>query len=131
MKYYSLKYKQIKEGLGQQRMWKITINPGLESDEGLLEHEKLHVRQWYVTTALIAVAGACLGLFVHPMLFAVLAWSPFSFGNLMQMAWFRRTMELAGYKIQAKYAVPEAIKRFVEILVKMGVSRKRAEKELL
>jgi hypothetical protein len=98
MKYYSLEYKQIKEGLGQQRMWKITINPGLESDEGLLEHEKLHVRQWYVTTALIAVAGACLGLFVHPLLFAILAWSPFSFGNLMQMAWFRRTMELAGYK---------------------------------
>lgn len=131
MKYYSLKYKHLRERLGSQHMWKIVIQPGHEHDTGILEHEKLHVRQWYATMAVVALIGALLAWCVHPAFLIVVAWSPWAFSVLMRSAWFRRTMELAGYKKQAEYGDITAARRMVETLVRMGVSRKRAEKALL
>lgn len=59
---YKIKYSNKVKG-GVAKFFFITINPKYKHDEGLLEHEKLHVKQWY--------GGVLLGLplfFIHPLL---------------------------------------------------------------
>lgn len=76
---YSLKYTDdLPEGFaGWASRWYIKIRPMYRDDEGLLEHEKTHVWQFWRT----------LGLHVI----------------LREFGWYRLRIEVEAYKVQLKY----------------------------
>lgn len=79
MKYYIVKYSDhLPDGFGGDTQGLlIRIRPKYNSDTGLLEHEKTHVRQWYALTGLGMVIAAALMLLVLPALGALSAAAPF------------------------------------------------------
>ena len=78
---YSLKYTNNvkKDFAGQTKLWFIKIRPQYESDIGLLEHEKCHVKQF---------------------------WQTFGFHGILYLFSknYRLDAEIEAYKIQLEYA---------------------------
>ena len=76
MNYYLVKVtEKIVNGFGGTAQGPIIrILPKYKDDIGLLEHEKVHVRQWYTWLALGLLIGTLLTLLVSPSLCLCLAW---------------------------------------------------------
>lgn len=111
MKYYSLKYKaSMSNGFGgYAKRWKITILEKHRGDEGLLEHEKFHVREyWYGFLATVLLFGA-LGFIFTPYWWFCLPLAFFTADGYRRTKWGRRISEIMVYKRQLKVGYSEGI----------------------
>jgi hypothetical protein len=91
---YSLRYttEMPEMTAGQAWMWFIKIRPEYRNDQGLLEHEKEHVRQFWTR-----------GLLIHGL--------RYKFSRA-----YRKQCEAEAYRTQLKYS-PQDIEHFVRALV--------------
>lgn len=105
MRYYSVKYKSGRSHPGTQEFWKITIDSKHEGDLGLLEHEKLHVQNWYAVTILCLLIVGALAYWVAPIIGWLAVLAPFAKKALYRTQWFRVWEELRSYKAQLKVGV--------------------------
>lgn len=73
MKYYWISYtKKLANGFGGTAQGPlIRLLPKYKDDVGLLEHEKVHVRQWYVLLTLVLLLSALVILMVSSSLWPV------------------------------------------------------------
>lgn len=103
MRYYVLRYSgQLPSGFGGSAQGPlITIHPKHKGDDGLLEHEKTHVRQWYLLTGLGLVIAVVLALFVSPALWAATTVVPFLHTLLYKfLRPYRQWCEVQAYRKQ-------------------------------
>ena len=109
MNYFILKYTNDmpdKFG-GETRGPLISIRPKYSADVGLIEHEKTHVRQWYVVLALGLLLCTLLTLLVSPSLWPMYGLAPFLHQLLYkfirpyrarcEVQAYRRQIEVGGY----------------------------------
>lgn len=101
MKYYTLKYTtSIRDGFGAEAdMWRIKILEKYKGDNGLLEHEKFHVREWWawmLTTIMLAL----FLIPTFPLAYVLFAISPFTFKVLYRAKWYRKWSEVLAYRKQ-------------------------------
>lgn len=103
MAYYFLSYSDnlALEFGGEAKGPFITIRPKYESDVGLHEHEKTHVRQWYAVTGFGWVVCALLALLISPVFWILCSVAPF----LHQVFYryvrpYRRWCEVQAYQQQ-------------------------------
>lgn len=103
MKYFFLKYTDdVPDEFGGQACGPlIKIRPKYVGDGGLLEHEKVHVRQWYAWLALGLLIGTLLTLLVSPSLWALFGLAPFLHSLLYKFVRpYRRWCEVQAYRKQ-------------------------------
>ena len=103
MGYYLVRYvEKLPNGFGGTAQGPfIRILPKYKDDIGLLEHEKLHVRQWYAWLAIGLLFSAPLTLLVSPSLWPLYGLAPF----LNQLFYkfvrpYRRWCEVRAYRKQ-------------------------------
>ena len=78
----------------------IKILPKYEDDAGLIEHEKVHVRQWYAVLALVLLSGL-LTLLVSPYLWPLCGLALFGHQLLYKfLRPYRRWSEVQAYRKQ-------------------------------
>jgi hypothetical protein len=135
MQYYSLSYKDGLNPPGNQRMWRIKISSSARNDHGLLEHEKLHVRQWWYCVIGTIVAASTLGHFVIAELYGIGLTAPWVQHALYRIKAIRIQMELACYKAQLRYGYqngqPYSSAEFaVRAMVRHGMEESDAQKAL-
>jgi len=103
MEYFFLKYTDdVPDEFGGQACGPlIKIRPKYVGDGGLLEHEKVHVRQWYAVLALGLLVCVLLVLLVSPAFWIVGAASP-SLHPLLYKFFrpYRRWSEVNAYREQ-------------------------------
>ncbi|MDY7569417.1 hypothetical protein QN377_05095 [Pseudomonas sp. CCC4.1] len=103
MNYFILKYTNDmpdKFG-GETRGPLISIRPKYSADVGLIEHEKTHVRQWYVVLALGLLLCTLLTLLVSPSLWPMYGLAPFLHQLLYKLVRvYRRWCEVRAYRKQ-------------------------------
>lgn len=79
----------------------IKIRPKYAADKGLLEHEKVHVRQWYAVLGLGLLLCTLLTLLVSPSLWPLYGLAPFSHQLLYRFVRpYRRWCEVKAYRKQ-------------------------------
>jgi len=103
MKYYWIRYpKELANGFGGTAQGPlIKILPKYKDDTGLLEHEKVHVRQWYAWLALGLLIGMLLTLQVSPSLWPLCGLAPFLHSLLYKFVRpYRRWCEVQAYRKQ-------------------------------
>ena len=103
MKFYLIKYaKELPNGFGGTAQGPlIKILPKYKYDIGLLEHEKVHVRQWYAWLALGLLIGTLLTLLVSPSLWPLFGLAPFLHSLLYKFVrLYRRWCEVQAYRKQ-------------------------------
>jgi hypothetical protein len=103
MKYYIVKYTDdLAEGFGGSTQGPfIKIRPKYEGDRGLLEHERTHVRQWYVATVLWLSGGVALTLLLSSNWWLISPAAPFLHTMLYQFVRpYRRWCEVRAYRQQ-------------------------------
>lgn len=103
MKYYLIKYAdKLANGFGGTAQGPlIKILTKYKDDDGLLEHEKVHVRQWYAVLVLGLLLGALLTLLVSPLLWPVFGLAPFLHQLLYKLVLpYRRGCEVRAYRKQ-------------------------------
>lgn len=103
MNYYLVKVtEKIVNGFGGTAQGPIIkILPKYKDDIGLLEHEKVHVRQWYAWLALGLLIGTLLTLLVSPSLWPLFGLAPFLHSLLYKFVrLYRRWCEVQAYRKQ-------------------------------
>ncbi|MDY7581180.1 hypothetical protein [Pseudomonas sp. CCI3.1] len=103
MKFYLIKYaKELPNGFGGTAQGPlIKILPKYKDDIGLLEHEKVHVRQWYAWLALGLLIGTLLTLLVSPSLWPLFGLAPLLHQLLYKFTRpYRRWCEVQAYRKQ-------------------------------
>lgn len=103
MNYYLVKVTgKIVNGFGGTAQGPIIkILPKYRDDIGLLEHEKVHVRQWYGWLALGLLIGTLLTLLVSPSLWPLFGLAPFLHSLLYKFVrLYRRWCEVQAYRKQ-------------------------------
>ena len=103
MNYYLVKVtEKIVNGFGGTAQGPIIkILPKYKDDIGLLEHEKVHVRQWYAWLALGLLIGTLLTLLVSPSLWPLFGLAPFLHSLLYKFVRpYRRWCEVQAYRKQ-------------------------------
>lgn len=103
MKYYILKYTdELPDGFGGTTFGPtIRIRPQYQDDQGLLEHEKTHVRQWYALMGLGLAIVTAIVLLVSPALCPVAAVAPFLHTLLYKfLRPYRQWCEVQAYRKQ-------------------------------
>ena len=103
MKYYLIKYaKELPNGFGGTAQGPlIKILSKYKDDAGLLEHEKVHVRQWYAVLALVLLISGLLTLLVSPSLWPLYGLAPFLHQLLYKFVRpYRRWCEVQAYRKQ-------------------------------
>ena len=135
MKYYSLKYvSRMDDGFGgNAKTWKIKILEKYRGDEGLLEHEKFHVRQWYYGMLVALSIAAALFFAGLPVWFAPAVISPWVHGLLYRNKYYRRWSEIRAYRIQLKKGSYHSPRFAVDALMykySLGMSERQAKKAL-
>ena len=103
VKLYMIKYvKELPNGFGGTAQGPlIKILPKYKYDIGLLEHEKVHVRQWYAWLALGLLIGTLLTLLVSPSLWPLFGLAPFLHSLLYKFVRpYRRWCEVQAYRKQ-------------------------------
>ena len=102
MKYYLIKYaKELPNGFGGTAQGPlIKILSKYKDGSGLLEHEKVHVRQWYAVLVLGLLSGL-LTLLVSPSLWPLFGLAPFLHSLLYKFVRpYRRWCEVQAYRKQ-------------------------------
>lgn len=136
MKYYKLKYTDtLPNGFGGlTSMWKVKILHKYRGDDGLLEHEKFHVRcWWYCLAATWLIALAMFHAGTHGWWFPVAVLGPWTHGTLYRNKYFRKLVEVRAYKIQLRkgdYVSPDFAAKHLATKYKLGISESRARKLL-
>lgn len=103
MNYYLVKYTEnIANGFGGTAQGPfIKLLPKYQNDVGLIEHEKTHVRQWYVVMAIGLLLCTLLTLIVSPFLWPLHGVAPFLHQLLYKIVRpYRRRCEVQAYRIQ-------------------------------
>lgn len=103
MKYYLIKYAdKLANGFGGTAQGPlIKILTKYKDDDGLLEHEKAHVRQWYAVLALGLLLSALLTLLVSPSVWPLFGLAPFLHQLLYKLVRpYRRGCEVRAYRKQ-------------------------------
>lgn len=103
MSYYLVKVTEnIVNGFGGTAQGPIIkVLPKYKDDIGLLEHEKVHVRQWYAWLALGLLIGTLLTLLVSPSLWPLFGLAPFLHSLLYKFVRpYRRWCEVQAYRKQ-------------------------------
>lgn len=103
MKYYLIKLsEELPSGFGGTAQGPlIKLLPKYQSDVGLIEHEKAHVRQWYFWFALGLLLSALLALLVSPSLWPLCGLAPFLHSLLYKFVRpYRRWCEVEAYRKQ-------------------------------
>lgn len=106
MRYFFLKYTDNipAEFGGESYGPLIKLRPKYADDQGLLEHEKVHVRQWYVMTAAALASVGIFALLVSPSLLPLAGLAPachtllYKFGRP-----YRQWCEVRAYRKQIAY----------------------------
>lgn len=76
----------------------IKIRPKYQGDPGIIEHEKVHVRQWYAATAICLLIGGLLGVLVSDNLLWLMGVGPAVHPLLYRWARpYRRWSEVQAY----------------------------------
>lgn len=145
MRYYFLKFTDdIKDGFGGYAKGPfIRMRPKYRYDLGLLEHEKVHVRQWYsklaiglVVAGLVLAAGLVQGLPDLVMIAAgIAAGSPGYHGLLyVTLRKYRLACEVSAYRTQLRqYGLNADMEFAVRALVdkyKLGLTDDQARRLL-
>ena len=104
---HSLKYTTDVPGgkAGAARYWMIYIHPDYKGDEGLFQHELLHVEQFWVATGitLLFIGGFSLA-FEEWIPLPLMLLSPFVHAILNKFIRpYRRLIETAAYRKQLEY----------------------------
>ncbi|MDA7023990.1 hypothetical protein [Pseudomonas fragi] len=103
MKYYLIKWtNNLANGFGGTAQGPIIkILSKYKDDVGLLEHEKVHVRQWYAVLALGLLLSTLLTLLVSPSLWPLYGLAPFVHQLLYKLGRpYRRWCEVQAYRKQ-------------------------------
>lgn len=103
MKYYICNFNDgVASGFGGTAQGPfIKILPKFKNDNGLLEHEKTHVRQWYLLMAVGVLFYLILLLFVSPDLWPVIVLAPCLHPLLYRFVRpYRRWSEVQAYRKQ-------------------------------
>lgn len=103
MKYYWICYtKKLANGFGGTAQGPlIRLLPKYKDDVGLLEHEKVHVHQWYVVLALVLSLSALVTLMVSSSLWPLCGLALFSHQLLYRFVRpYRRWSEVRAYRKQ-------------------------------
>ena len=103
MQYYFIKVTDnIDNGFGGTAQGPlIKILPKYKDDDGLLEHEKVHVHQWYAVLALGLLISTLLTLLVSPSLWPLYGFSLFLHQSLYKLIRpYRRWSEVQAYRKQ-------------------------------
>ena len=103
MKYYLIKYcKDLSNGFGGTTKGPlIKILTKYKDDSGLLEHEKVHVRQWYAVLALMLSLSALVTLLVSTSLWPLCGLALVSHQLLYKLVRpYRRWSEVQAYRKQ-------------------------------
>ena len=103
MKYYLIKYaKELPNGFGGTAQGPlIKILSKYKDDSGLLEHEKVHVRQWYAVLVLVLLISGLLTLLVSPSLWPLCGLALFGHQLLYKFVRrYRRWCEVQAYRKQ-------------------------------
>lgn len=103
MNYYLIKYTEnIANGFGGTAQGPlIKLLPKYQNDVGLIEHEKTHVRQWYVVMAIGLLLCTLLTLIVSPFLWPLHGVAPFLHQLLYKfLRPYRRWCEVQAYRKQ-------------------------------
>lgn len=104
MKYYIVKYTDdLAPGFaGATQGPRIKIRPRYQDDHGLLEHEKTHVRQWYVLTGLGLVIAVALAVLVSPAFWSAVLVTPCLHTLLYKfLRSYRQWCEVQAYRKQS------------------------------
>ncbi|MNF53963.1 hypothetical protein D3C84_353720 [compost metagenome] len=105
MKYYFIKYPEsLPAGWGgETRGPFIKILSKYKNDIGLLEHEKIHVRQWYAMLALELLVCILVALFVWPTFWIVCGGAPMLHPLLYKLIRpYRQWCEVQAYREQIR-----------------------------
>ena len=100
MKYYFIKYcKYLSNGFGGSTQGPlIKMLTKYKDDSGLLEHEKVHVRQWYALLALVLSLSALVTLLVSSSLWPLCGLALVSHQLLYKLVRpYRRWTEVKAY----------------------------------
>lgn len=103
VKLYLIKYaKELPNGFGGTAQGPlIKILPKYKEDIGLLEHEKVHVRQWYAWLVIGLLLSTMLTLLVSPSLWPLYCLAPFLHSLLYKFVRpYRRWCEVQAYRRQ-------------------------------
>lgn len=103
VKFYLIKYaKELPNGFGGTVQGPlIKILPKYKDDIGLLEHEKVHVRQWYAWLAIGLLLSTLLTLLVSPSLWPLCGLAPLLHSLLYKFVRpYRRWCEVQAYRKQ-------------------------------
>ena len=103
MKYYLIKWtNNLANGFGGTAQGPlIKILSKYKDDVGLIEHEKMHVRQWYVVMAIGLLLSTLLTLLVSPSLWPLYGLPPFLHQLLYKfMRPYRQWCEVRAYRKQ-------------------------------
>lgn len=100
---YSLKLTDDIPMGGQTFMWMIKLKEKYRNDQGLLEHEKLHVRQFWIMTGCVAAVGGLVAFWFYPALILLVV-SPFAHNATYGICRpYRQWCEVSAYKKQLEY----------------------------
>lgn len=135
MKYYTLNYvSRLRDGFGgMATRWQIEILSQYQGDQGLLEHEKFHVREWWFGLFAALLLALALWAWVHPAWGWVALAGPWVQGTLYRAKWYRRWSEVRAYRIQlavGSYANPQFAVTALMRKYRLGMSERQARKAL-
>lgn len=105
---------------GAAKFASIKIRPKYEDDKGILEHEKIHVKQWYVVSFLILIFGL-IPIFIFDFLYYIPALIIVSFclhGWLYSYVdIYRLWAEIFAYREQLKWYPDDRTEKFAQFIV--------------
>ena len=140
MNYYKLKFvNTLPDGFGgKANRYKVEILKKYRSDQGLLAHELIHVKAWYVGLAVcllvgLAAAGYWHWLWIVPA--AAVAWSNQDIAY--RWKWYRKWIEVVAYRKQLSVGYGNGIMYLTAdfavnaLMSKYGLSLSREEAEEL
>lgn len=123
MKYYILKYaEKLPNGFGGIAQGPlIKLQYKYEKDNGLIEHEKAHVRQWYAALLVGLLLGSLFTVLVSPSLWPLYGIAPFLHQLLYKFlrpyrCWcevqaYRKQIEIGGYTSN-DFAVTQLVEKY-------------------
>lgn len=137
MKYYFVKYTDnIPEKFAGEACGPlIKIRTRYVANQGLLEHEKVHVQQWYVGLIITIFAVVLVALICTPLFMVLIGVSPFSHSLLYKyVRVYRQWCEVCAYRKQISVGDYESNCFAVIALVEnyqLGISPQLATKLLV
>ena len=123
MKYYWIKWTgKLTKGFGGTAQGPfIKMLEKYKGDSGLIEHEKVHVRQWYIVLGFGLLLSAMLTLLLSLSLWPLLGLAPFLHQQLYkvirpyrarcEVQAYRRQIEVGGY-ISNEFAVRMLVEKY-------------------